>query len=195
MRNGHGKHPPGKSSTYPRRERAFGRPQKGRIRKDTANAVFLTNTLAKRKVDVHNSSPQQRTFTSLTKTPWGGSSAGRALRSQCRGREFDPPPLHHIRSPSGKARRASPFSAFKKSRGSSNVCARRRFPACAALRPFRRAPLPRPPGLRSDRAGVFRFACSASFSVSVSVKSAIARKIPEFRPDCYPVMRKSYGGA
>ena len=25
----------------------------------------------------------------------GGSSAGRALRSQCRGREFDPPPLHH----------------------------------------------------------------------------------------------------
>ena len=26
---------------------------------------------------------------------WGGSSAGRALRSQCRGREFDPPPLHH----------------------------------------------------------------------------------------------------
>ena len=101
MRNGHGKHPPGKSSTYPRRERAFGRPQKGRIRKDTANAVFLTNTLAKRKVDVHNSSPQQRTFASLTKTPWGGSSAGRALRSQCRGREFDPPPLHHIRSPAG----------------------------------------------------------------------------------------------
>src|SRR5262245_53504488 len=27
--------------------------------------------------------------------PWGGSSAGRARRSQCRGREFDPPPLHH----------------------------------------------------------------------------------------------------
>ena len=26
----------------------------------------------------------------------GGSSAGRALRSQCRGREFDPPPLHHV---------------------------------------------------------------------------------------------------
>ena len=26
---------------------------------------------------------------------WGGSSAGRALRSQCRGREFDPHPLHH----------------------------------------------------------------------------------------------------
>lgn len=29
---------------------------------------------------------------------WGGSSAGRALRSQCRGREFDPPPLHHLSS-------------------------------------------------------------------------------------------------
>ena len=26
---------------------------------------------------------------------WGGSSAGRASRSQCEGREFDPPPLHH----------------------------------------------------------------------------------------------------
>jgi hypothetical protein len=29
-----------------------------------------------------------------TPAVWGGSSAGRALRSQCRGREFDPPPLH-----------------------------------------------------------------------------------------------------
>ena len=27
---------------------------------------------------------------------WGGSSAGRASRSQCEGREFDPPPLHHL---------------------------------------------------------------------------------------------------
>ena len=26
--------------------------------------------------------------------PWGGSSAGRASRSQCEGREFDPPPVH-----------------------------------------------------------------------------------------------------
>src|SRR6195952_5857974 len=26
---------------------------------------------------------------------WGGSSAGRASRSQCEGREFDPPLLHH----------------------------------------------------------------------------------------------------
>ena len=32
---------------------------------------------------------------SLRSSVWGGSSAGRALRSQCRGREFDPPPLHH----------------------------------------------------------------------------------------------------
>ncbi len=29
---------------------------------------------------------------------WGGSSAGRALRSQCRGREFDPPPLHQCQT-------------------------------------------------------------------------------------------------
>src|SRR6185437_794317 len=27
---------------------------------------------------------------------WGGSSAGRALRSQCRGRGFDPLPLHQF---------------------------------------------------------------------------------------------------
>ncbi|KDD98366.1 hypothetical protein L535_2481 [Bordetella bronchiseptica SBL-F6116] len=32
---------------------------------------------------------------------WGGSSAGRASRSQCEGREFDPPPLHQ--TPDGKA--------------------------------------------------------------------------------------------
>src|SRR6185312_9835898 len=32
-----------------------------------------------------------------TKTQsWGGSSAGRALRSQCRGRGFDPLPLHQF---------------------------------------------------------------------------------------------------
>jgi hypothetical protein len=30
---------------------------------------------------------------------WGGSSAGRALRSQCRGRGFDPLPLHQIHFP------------------------------------------------------------------------------------------------
>src|SRR5438094_5358536 len=29
-------------------------------------------------------------------SPRGGSSAGRASRSQCEGREFDPPPLHQI---------------------------------------------------------------------------------------------------
>jgi hypothetical protein len=29
-------------------------------------------------------------------TSWGGSSAGRASRSQCEGREFEPPPLHQI---------------------------------------------------------------------------------------------------
>jgi hypothetical protein len=28
--------------------------------------------------------------------PWGGSSAGRASRSQCEGRGFDPLPLHHL---------------------------------------------------------------------------------------------------
>ena len=37
---------------------------------------------------------------------WGGSSAGRASRSQCEGREFDPPPLHHPDSPARS--RASP---------------------------------------------------------------------------------------
>ena len=37
--------------------------------------------------------------------PWGGSSAGRASRSQCEGREFDPPPLHHF-IPTRRRRRA-----------------------------------------------------------------------------------------
>ena len=32
---------------------------------------------------------------SISSIAWGGSSAGRASRSQCEGREFDPPPLHH----------------------------------------------------------------------------------------------------
>jgi hypothetical protein len=31
---------------------------------------------------------------------WGGSSAGRASRSQCEGRGFDPLPLHHFSVPS-----------------------------------------------------------------------------------------------
>ena len=35
----------------------------------------------------------------LQSTAWGGSSAGRASRSQCEGREFDPPPLHHYSAP------------------------------------------------------------------------------------------------
>src|SRR5579871_2809890 len=30
---------------------------------------------------------------------WGGSSAGRASRSQCEGRGFDPLPLHHYLGP------------------------------------------------------------------------------------------------
>src|SRR4030067_195717 len=37
---------------------------------------------------------------------WGGSSAGRALRSQCRGRGFDPLPLHQSRN----GRNFRPFS-------------------------------------------------------------------------------------
>src|SRR3569623_1452438 len=32
---------------------------------------------------------------SLRAETGGGSSAGSASRSQCEGREFDPPPLHH----------------------------------------------------------------------------------------------------
>ena len=39
---------------------------------------------------------------------WGRSSAGRARRSQCRGREFDPPRLHHP-IPKGRLH-AGPFS-------------------------------------------------------------------------------------
>ena len=31
----------------------------------------------------------------IAKSFWGGSSTGRARRSQCRGWEFDPPPLHY----------------------------------------------------------------------------------------------------
>lgn len=50
----------------------------------------------------------------LSSTVWGSSSAGRALRSQCRGREFDPPLLHHDRIPSASSRR-------------SDACFHRRF--------------------------------------------------------------------
>ncbi len=39
---------------------------------------------------------------------WGGSSAGRASRSQCEGREFDPPPLHQ-RNSKGSVVRPGPF--------------------------------------------------------------------------------------
>src|SRR5579862_2231537 len=35
------------------------------------------------------------TDVSYNRFPWGRSSAGRASRSQCEGREFDPPRLHH----------------------------------------------------------------------------------------------------
>src|SRR5439155_23942869 len=31
----------------------------------------------------------------IARLAWGGSSAGRASRSQCEGRGFDPLPLHH----------------------------------------------------------------------------------------------------
>jgi chorismate mutase-like protein len=37
-----------------------------------------------------------RRFPRLPRLPWGGSSAGRASRSQCEGRGFDPLPLHHF---------------------------------------------------------------------------------------------------
>ena len=36
-----------------------------------------------------------RGFAAKIKETWGCSSAGRASRSQCEGREFDPPQLHH----------------------------------------------------------------------------------------------------
>ena len=52
--------------------------------------------------------------------PWGRSSAGRARRSQCRGREFDPPRLHHP-IPKGRLH-AGPFS-FRGWRGATRpVC-------------------------------------------------------------------------
>jgi chorismate mutase-like protein len=35
-------------------------------------------------------------FPRLPRLPWGGSSVGRASRSQCEGRGFDPLPLHHF---------------------------------------------------------------------------------------------------
>lgn len=173
MRNGHGGVLRGKA----RRTLAGNARSRVRRRKDTANAVFLTNTLAKRKVDVHNSSPQQRTFASLTKTPWGGSSAGRALRSQCRGREFDPPPLHHIRSPSGKARRASPFSAFEDFDGLRASSLLRAFPTPRGSSPALLRGGVAPARHQVRRSGAFLFPNLASLSVSVSVRSAnIAEK-------------------
>ena len=43
--------------------------------------------------------PRTSGETTIAPLVWGGSSAGRASRSQCEGREFDPPPLHHYSAP------------------------------------------------------------------------------------------------
>ena len=61
-------------------------------------------------------------------TVWGSSSAGRALRSQCRGREFDPPLLHHDRIPSASSRR-------------SDACFHRRFSYLQVLNRLHKARL------------------------------------------------------
>src|ERR1700761_3688651 len=47
-----------------------------------SNAVLCSGTVIFRRARIGKS--------------WGGSSAGRASRSQCEGREFDPHPLHQI---------------------------------------------------------------------------------------------------
>jgi len=56
-------------------------------------------------------------------TPWGRSSAGRASRSQCEGREFDPPRLHHFicKAPSP---RGFLFSRVSSEAPCTNVCFR-----------------------------------------------------------------------
>jgi hypothetical protein len=45
----------------------------------------------------------------IRRQTWGGSSAGRALRSQCRGRGFDPLPLHHFIIPSSPKQAGKPI--------------------------------------------------------------------------------------
>ena len=50
---------------------------------------------------------------------WGGSSAGRASRSQCEGRGFDPLPLHHFFSgPAATDRTACPGSSVDRATAS-----------------------------------------------------------------------------
>ena len=72
----------------------------GRGRRAGARWGALSNTLGQKLCALSGSRINNCAFLrppiSLELRPsWGGSSAGRALRSQCRGREFDPPPLHH----------------------------------------------------------------------------------------------------
>src|SRR5882762_6174891 len=55
-------------------------------------------------------SPRRSPCARMRGSPRGGSSAGRASRSQCEGREFDPPPLHQIpRNRTGRLRGAFGF--------------------------------------------------------------------------------------
>jgi hypothetical protein len=75
---------------------------------------------------------------------WGGSSAGRALRSQCRGRGFDPLPLHHQHNPQTFAQvRTSPrtphksrvFPCFQRAQPSPESATSRNYLTVTRLRP------------------------------------------------------------
>ncbi len=117
----------------------------------------------------------------FSSTVWGSSSAGRALRSQCRGREFDPPLLHHDRIPSASSRR-------------SDACFHRRFSYLQVLNRLHETRLraslllstrrlqtdsreqnPRPPVLR------FRFLLSLPAFLSFHAPVYIASAWPDFR--------------
>lgn len=87
----------------------------GRYRKD---GIFMEASCQNKKI-------KAELFSS---TVWGSSSAGRALRSQCRGREFDPPLLHHDRILSAPSRR-------------SDACFHRRFSYLQGLHNLHLTPL------------------------------------------------------
>src|SRR5215212_4095884 len=58
--------------------------------------------------------------------PWAASSAGRALRSQCRGRGFDPPAVHHLNHTYTKSYGLTAPRARAPARGRRALVVRRR---------------------------------------------------------------------
>ena len=62
---------------------------------DPAQAAWYTARPKKQAPWPAGPARRQRPGIDESGITWGGSSAGRASRSQCEGREFDPPPLHH----------------------------------------------------------------------------------------------------